>query len=552
MPAHRSSQADLQDAYRSLLGQMNTLTADEALDADTVARITDGLPLAPDADGICPETARVLKRLSEQSETIAEQILKSDTAFLKKVAASGRDTVHSGAFGTTQAAYPVTIRNRVALCLFTGKIREKAFSKEERDEIASVAGGTDKATRALLADVPVYTAAQREALFALCARLRDRTQILLEADIANHDLAGQLLESERTRSLGTLSGGIAHHFNNLLSVILGYSSFLLNRETLSTEAMHAMRQISEAAQRGRRLTEELLSFAGSTAEKETICSVHEILRNVLSLLESQAAARVQIKTDLSAANDQVMAPRSSVHQVIFNLLTNAFDSMPERGRLAVATRNDTVNRMPVLRILVEDSSAPDKRRESADKPGAKLKSVYGMVSRMDGTATVSAADAVSGRAEIILPLAAPVERPATEKKVSRRLASSAIWIVDDDPIFREMCNRVLTDGGHQVLEISSGGELHERWASEKKKPDLLIIDFSMPEYNGLELCQWLKSQGSRAPVILVSGFSRTQPDISKALQMRKTYFLQKPFPVPELADSVTLALGETLIGDRPV
>jgi FixJ family two-component response regulator len=69
----------------------------------------------------------------------------------------------------------------------------------------------------------------------------------------------------------------------------------------------------------------------------------------------------------------------------------------------------------------------------------------------------------------------------------------------------------------------------------------------MPEYNGLEIVSWLREKGCKAPVILVSGFSHTQPDIHKALKIRKTFFLQKPFPVPELADIVSVALGETLL-----
>ena len=113
-----------------------------------------------------------------------------------------------------------------------------------------------------------------------------------------------------------------------------------------------------------------------------------------------------------------------------------------------------------------------------------------------------------------------------------------------------MCDQVLSAEGHTVQLMESGKEIHERWELPQKKPDLMIIDFSMPEYNGLEICQWLKDHDSTVPVILVSGFSSTQPDIHRALQLRKTYFLRKPFSFRELTDTVTVALGETLIGEQ--
>ena len=178
----------------------------------------------------------------------------------------------------------------------------------------------------------------------------------------------------------------------------------------------------------------------------------------------------------------------------------------------------------------------------------KLSSVYGMVSRLDGTVMISSEPGEETRVEVLLPLA---QTEAVEEKQHKpkRLAPSRIWVVDDDDIFREMCRQVLEDDGHEVVELTSGVELQMHCNTADAFPDLLIIDFSMPEYNGLELCQWLKRKGSTTPIILVSGFADNQPDNKKALKMRKVYFLQKPFSVPELGDIVTVALGETLIGE---
>ncbi len=333
------------------------------------------------------------------------------------------------------------------------------------------------------------------------------------------DGVGEDRSIERLQALGALSSGIAHHFNNLLSVILGYSSHLLNRMDLSEEAHDALLKISEAAQRGRRMTEEILGFSGSDAEEETTCSLHQMLTGLCPLLENQAAGRVRFVHHWDATDDSVHTQRSALHQSIYNLLTNFIDEHSTAGGdLHVFTNNvqrreaeQLVNYVRVRIASCEDPNCDDQ--------------VELMLTQSEA---LPAED---------IPAVAP-----------RKLASHVIWVVDDDPIFCEMCERVLGDDGHRVTTIPSGPALQAAYSSTTTPPNLLIIDFSMPDSNGLELRTWLRSEGCRAPVILVSGFSHAHPDIQKALKMRKTYFLQKPFPVPELADIVSVALGETLLG----
>lgn len=324
---------------------------------------------------------------------------------------------------------------------------------------------------------------------------------------------------DRIQALGALSAGIAHHFNNLLSVILGYSSHLLNRMELPEEAHDALLRISEAAQRGRRMTEEILGFTGSETEEETLCSLHQMLDGLCPLLENQAAGRFRFIRHYDAEHAEVRTQRSALQQSLYNLLTNFIDEHSDAGGdIHIFTgnlqRREADQRVNYLQIRVA----------SCEDPNCE-----------DQVELMLTQDDHSSAKEIAT---------ATPKK----LASHSIWVVDDDPIFCEMCERVLGDDGHRVTSIPSGPALQDEYMATDSQPDLLIIDFSMPDSNGLELRTWLRSEGCRAPVILVSGFTHTHPDIRKALKMRKTYFLQKPFPVPELADIVSVALGETLLG----
>ncbi len=384
----------------------------------------------------------------------------------------------------------------------------------------------------------------------------------------NDELTRQLLQSERVRSLGSLSGGFANHFNNLLSVILGYTSHVLNNEDLTHPAREALQRVAEAAERGRHMTDELLSFLGSETEAETICAVHETLSSVLSLLQSQMHSSVRVTAALDAACDKVLAPPSSIHQIVFNLLTNALDALAGSGSLTVRTTNVDIETdgaaRQYLKIEVDefmqaeasaaaaaDRAQPPADQKPLDRAGLKLSSAYGMVGKLEGTLVVSSRQDATTRVEVLLPTASAGAEEPRGKPVKDRKAAWTIWVVDDDATFREMCKVVLDSEQGQVTEELAGGkEFMKKWERSQRKPELILIDFSMPDYNGLELCEWLTKHGSTAPVILVSGLSLNQPDIRKAMNMKKTYFLQKPFTNRELSSVISMAMGESLVAAK--
>jgi CheY-like chemotaxis protein/signal transduction histidine kinase len=500
--------------------------ADALAAGATIPRsLLGGLPLTPVAGDTLTDVGSFPRKLMRQSEAAELLFLRAELDAME-AARNGETCETARPFGFRETLYPVVVEDQVWAVLWSGKYRDRVLSSEALQHAAEQVGLSVPMLTDLLQPVPVWTAADILRHKRMMSALRDAFAGAIGAHVQAHNATRQLLESERIRSLGTLSTGIAHHFNNLLSVILGYSSHLLNREELPASVDEPLRQISDAAQKGRRLTMEILSFAGSKVEEETSCSVHQILESICPLLEAQSGTRVRFVRNLNAAQDRVRSQRSVLHQSLFNMLINELDSMTQSGELLLHTENiqrhTEAGPTEHIRIFVADGS-------TSGGEGAALPTVQ--------------AELVLGLDHAQLPPAAATPPPP------RRLAVNQIWVVDDDAIFSEMCERVLSDDGQQVRVIPSGPELQKEWQAAKAKPSLLIIDFSMPDYNGLELCTWLRENGCRAPVILVSGFSHTHPDIHKALKMRKTFFLQKPFPVPELADMVSVALGETLLGN---
>lgn len=563
--AHRRLVAELcPAAFPDAAGRPPVLAS---VDAERLRTLAGRYALDDEAAGYSAAAQRFLADVFLAAGRHRRAYLAARVALMEKARDTAEEQQGLIGLGFVETLLPVRLRRQIVHCLTTGPLLTRPLSEAELSELAEDAGLPLAALRARGDALPVLSEEEQQAVVGLLRALREGLEQVLEYQVRSRELADQWMQWERTHSLGALSVGVAHHFNNLLSVILGYASYVLNREKFSRQAREALQHVCEAAQRGRRMTEELLAFAGGAVEEDRPIHLHAVVSHVLSLLSSQAPAGLRTETRLAAEADEVLAPPSAVHQVVFNLLSNAMDSMPLGGQLTVATRNGEVNTgagtMPCIQLQVTDSSGAlppgfrDRQEEPpepsrlapGDRAGLRLADVFGIVGRLDGTVRVDSSPGAWTRVEVALPLARFAGREAPPPPRRKRLAPSTIWVVDDDATFRQMCRVVLSEEGHAVEEVADGREMQKKWLAAPRPPDLLILDFSMPEYNGLELCQWLVKQGARVPVILVSGLSADQPDIHKALQMKRTYFLQKPFTMRELTDVVTVALGETLIGE---
>ncbi|MEM7392538.1 MAG: histidine kinase dimerization/phospho-acceptor domain-containing protein, partial [Verrucomicrobiota bacterium] len=394
-------------------------------------------------DGLLPESLTL-------GENGREAILQSDIAMLRQLRSTGEDLEYASPFQTVEAIYPIRIKEHIVGHLWTGKVFKGPLSDSNLENLARALGLPPDELTAHRDGLSTQNDRQLAATFETARNTRD----VLEQSIRQHlqikQYTSQLLESERTHSLGSLSSGIAHHFNNLLSVILGYSSLVLNKEELNDDSSKALRQISDAAQQGRRLTEEILAFTGSDVEEPEICALHDTMSSVLSLLQSQAASSIRIESRFNADNDAVLAYPSEIRQIVFNLISSAMDGMPSGGNLTITTSNTTldcsVSSPDCIRIEVLDSGAmgnnvPEEEMAfydqnnlplvDDDQLNQKRSSLYGMVGRMRGNVTVSSNTENHTRVEVLLPLAAELGAEE-ETKARKRLAPSNIWVVDDD------------------------------------------------------------------------------------------------------------------------
>lgn len=528
-----------------VLRKLNPLCAGE-LFADLDPEFGAALSTADESELTVRSRNRGLRLLLDQwaqdCPALEKALLEDEVALMQQVAESGGDLCTRDRFGFSWTAYPVRVHGRISGCLFGG--RGRLLGGDQAKELAALTGlPLDRLTLELNAACPAVAEGEDSD-----AGLRARREVMeraMDAHLRVHELSQRLEASENDRSAGALLPGVVHRFNSLLSVVLGYSSHLLNHEDLNAEVATALRKIADSAQRGRSLTEDLLAFTAVSGKDKTTCSMHGLIENVSALLPGRVGDSVQWLMRLNSENDAVDAAPGDLHRLVYLLLSSAAGGVDGTGVVEVETK---CVKLASGTECIKITAVPAARSGDPQASGSRFTALYTAAARVGGTLTLMPQVAGWPQVDLILPLVAkPPE--FEELEPAGQLQSSQIWVVDDDPIFREMCGVVLEQEGHEVLELEGGVDFQTRWNQASVRPDLVICDFSMPDLNGVELCNWMKEQESEVPIILVSGLTGDQPDVREVLQRKGIYFLQKPFSYGELSAMAAVATGEQLLED---
>ena len=528
---------------------------------------------SPSASAHCPATQRVVSDLFGKTEEGRRERAVLERYLMRRAEQSMQLEAHAAPFGMVKAFVPVVARGKIVHGLWTGPLKLNPFTETELQTLKRVTGLDAAYIRKQAEGVPSLTQEQIDRILELYRELARALGALVEnaAVVPSAPVAPvpapRVRALDHTQLLANASGGIAHHLNNLLSVVLGYSTHVASTEEhLSDASADALRKVNDAAQRARRVVRELLLFAGKAEDEPEVCGVHEILDGVLALLEPNLRRGARIARQFKATRDRVLAPPAALHQMAFDMLTMALDSLPPHGgEVGLKTKVTVIEfddpKQPpqeFLRVEVADSAglrtlpgvdplALEMLNVDARVEEENAGLLYNLVRRMEGTVMVSSDPHGITKVEILLPLA-PADASPSGKRVKPRETNSRIWLVDDDPVFRDMCAQILRHDGHQVTTFAEGAQLQQAWKAGPVRPDLLVHDYSLPDLSGAELKEWLEQENSRVPVILVSGLDLHAPEAQRLARQRKTFFLQKPFSQRELSDLASLAMGETMAG----
>ncbi len=390
------------------------------------------------------------------------------------------------------------------------------------------------------------------------------------------NLEAQFRHAQKLESVGQLAAGVAHDFNNILTVIQGYADCLIMRCAGDEAMTGALKQIGEAAQRAATLTRQLLMFSRKQVIQPKVLDLNAVLQNLAKMLQRLLGEDIKLDTNYGSDLPRIEGDTGMLEQVVMNLAVNSRDAMPKGGKLAISTSNAEITQAyasqhpdsragSFVGLTVADTGCGMDRKtldrifepffstkEVGKGTGLGLATVYGIVKQHQGWIEVSSEVGNGTTFKIYFPEAAgaavPVEADAPRATEVVRGGKEAILVVEDEPVLRELVLAVLREYDYRVVEAGSGVEALRVWDENNGKIDLLLTDMVMPEgMSGRELATQLKKRKPDLKVIVTSGYS---PDvIHRGFGETDTVFLAKPYLPPQLAQTVRRCLDA--ISKRP-
>jgi PAS domain S-box-containing protein len=380
-------------------------------------------------------------------------------------------------------------------------------------------------------------------------------------------LEEQLRQSQKMEAIGQLAGGVAHDFNNILTVIHGHAS-LLTMSDLDDTGMRSAQQIMQAAERAAGLTRQLLTFSRRQLIQPKKLDMNKVVGNMTDMLGRLLGEDVALQLNYSHAPAMVEADAGMMEQVLLNLAVNARDAMPKGGQLAVRIAivqidEEHLQRHPEARagrfvcVSKSDTGAgiPPENLQRIFEPffttkdigkgtGLGLATVYGIVKQHQGWVEVESQVGHGTTFRIYIPFVGTVEteteKPTTQ--ITVRGGNETILLVEDERPVRELVARVLQKYGYQVYQADTGGEALEVWNKNRHGIHLLLTDLIMPgNMNGRELAEKLCAENQELKVIFTSGYSADI--VGKDFKLEpELNFLQKPYHPQTLALTIRRCL----------
>ncbi len=399
--------------------------------------------------------------------------------------------------------------------------------------------------------------------------------IVVNFDISDRKkLEEQLLVAQKMESVGRLAGGVAHDFNNMLSVILGNVELAMSSLSEDDPVLTRLKIVSDAAKRSANLTQQLLAFARQQPVSLRLLDLNETVEEMLKMLRRLIGEDIELDwlpgNNLGAVN---MDP-SQIDQILVNLCVNARDAIGDTGKMSITTQNVTIDQtlgtaystIPpanYVMLAVSDNGCGMEKgtlshlfepffttKSQGKGTGLGLATVYGIVTQNNGFIDVSSVPGKETIFKIYLPLHAPLsDVPIDKVEIDEPIrGNETILFVEDEPMLLDLTKVMLEQLGYNVIPAMSPTEamrlIHERQC----KIDLLITDVIMPEMNGRDLAKSISSHCPGLKVLFISGYTADVIAHHGVLD-KKVHFLQKPITCKELAAKVRESLEAKAIFD---
>lgn len=373
---------------------------------------------------------------------------------------------------------------------------------------------------------------------------------LKQAETEKAQLQARLLQSQKMEAIGTLAGGIAHDFNNILTALMGYASLVQAKMNTSDLLRPYVDQILTASEKAAELIQGLLAFSRQQSITLVPIGMNATIRDSEKLLRRLLTENIDLHISLTEKDTVVIADKSQMDQIFFNLVTNARDAMPQGGIITIETAVSVIDTSFIkkhgfgkegdyVRISISDTGKGMDEitqqkifdpffttKEIGKGTGLGLATVYGIVKQHNGYITVESTLDQGTTFHVYFPKAT---MEVDKKKVITTpviRGKETILIAEDNESARRFMQEVLNENGYKIIEAIDGEDAVNRF-KQHRTVDLIILDSVMPKKNGREVYEEIYKMDPRIKVLFTSGYTKDFV-LDKGIEDKEFNFIAKP------------------------
>ena len=384
-------------------------------------------------------------------------------------------------------------------------------------------------------------------------------------------LEAQLRQAQKMEAFGQLAGGVAHDFNNIMSVVLGQAELALDAEAPADAIRDSLRDIREASLRARNLTRQLLVFSRQQELQFESLDLNAVVTDMAVLLGRLIGEDITLDLQLCHDGAPVVGDAGMLGQVVVNMAVNARDAMPAGGRLRISTARTQIGAAALPRqvasqpgeyvVLSIDDTGTGIRgdiigrifepffttKDVGQGTGLGLATSMSIVQQHQGWIDVESTPGAGTRFQVFVPCR--VDQSTAKPSVVApqpvaRTHQGTVLLVEDETSVRRVAMRSLERLGFTVIEASDGEEALEAWRENRERIDLVLTDIVMPgKISGRALARRLREESPGVRVALMTGYDPEILAQKLTDQDRDLPHIQKPFTVDGLAEFVRKTLG---------
>ncbi|MCP3954388.1 MAG: response regulator [Desulfobacterales bacterium] len=378
-------------------------------------------------------------------------------------------------------------------------------------------------------------------------------------------LEKQVRHSQKMEAIGTLAGGVAHDFNNILYPILGYTEMAIDEVPDGSPASESLNEIMTAAQRARKLVEQILTFSRLDHQGRIPLKIQSAVKESLNLLRATLPVTIDVVQQIDTDCGPVLADPTQIQQVVMNLCTNAFHAMQNHGgtltigleEIQIASEDLPTSHDPVtyVKLTVSDTGYGMSKdvlerifepyfttKKVGEGTGMGLAVVHGIIKGYDGDIQVYS-DSGNGTAfNVYLPRIYEDTKPEGQTPVTIQKGDEHILLIDDEDQITRMLEQMLVSLGYKVQAVCDPLEALELFENAPQSFDLVITDMTMPKITGDLLARELMKIRPDIPVMLCTGFSKLI-DEERAFEIGIKKLIMKPVIKSEIAGAIREVLN---------